>query len=131
MTPSKEVTEDWYIVFSNSNYKNILSPFLQDGFQHVYAMKKTTGEIMWHIIDGTQSHLHLTLEPMADYPHARAYAGDDTVILPVTAIIDVKQMRGTLGIFNCVEVVKAVLGIKEALVWTPYQLYKYLKGYKV
>ena len=130
MNEVEEVTEDWSIVFGNARGETILTPFLQDGFQHCYAMKRTEGGLMWHIVDCARSHLTVSLEPMDKYPHPRAYAGRDSVIIPVTAIIDVKQVRGTLGIFNCVEVVKAVLGIKETWIWTPYQLFKYLKGYK-
>lgn len=129
MDISKEVTEKWWIIFSNAKYDNILTPFVQDGFQHVYAMKKTEGEIMWHIINPMRSHIHVDLEPLDAYPHPRAYAGDDAVILPVTAIIDTSRFRGTLGVFNCVEVVKGLLGIKDFWIWTPWQLFNYLRGH--
>ena len=130
MNESEEVTEEWSIVFSNAKGETIITPFLQDGFQHCYAMKRTEGGLMWHIVDCSRSHLIVSLETVDKYPHPRAYAGRDSVIIPVSATIDVKKMRGTLGIFNCVEVVKAVLGIKETWIWTPYQLFKYLKGYR-
>ena len=64
-----------------------------------------------------------------DYPHPRLYADDNSVILPVKAVIDSMQSRWTLCVFNCVEVVKALLGIKNFFILTPYQLFKYLRGH--
>ena len=126
MDTTTKAIEEWWVVFTDSKDENLLTPFLQEGFQHVYAMKKTEGEIMWHVINCMRSHIHVDLEPIDTYPHPRCYAGEDAVIIPVRAIIDTSRIRGTLGIFNCVEVVKGLLGIKEFWVWTPWQLYKYL-----
>ena len=128
MNESTETEAEWMIVFCKAKGTNIVTPFLQEGFTHCYAMKKSEGGLMWHIVDSMMSHLTIEMQTVDNYPHARAYAGRDAVILPVTAKIDINKMRGTLGIFNCVEVVKALLGIKETWVWTPYQLFKYLKG---
>lgn len=129
MEVSESTTEEWYVVFTDSKYNNVLTPFLTEGFHHVYAMQKTEGGIMWHIINPMRSHIHVDLEPVDKYPHPRVYAGDDAIILPIKAIIDTSRFRGTLGVFNCVEVIKGLLGIREFWIWTPYQLYKHLRGY--
>ncbi len=131
MESCEQVTEHWYVIFTNAKYSNILEPFVHDGFQHCYAMKKSKGEILWHIINPMRSHIQVDFESLEDYPHPRAYAGYNSIILPVTARIDTSRFRGTLGVFNCVEVVKGLLGIKEFWVWTPYQLYKYLRSQNV
>jgi hypothetical protein len=129
MEVSGSVTEEWYVIFTNPKYKNVLAPFLQEGFHHVFAMKKTEGGLMWQIINPMRSHIHVDIEAVDTYPHPRLYAGGDAIILPVKAKIDTLRFRGTLGVFNCVEVVKGLLGIKEFWIWTPYQLYKHLRGY--
>lgn len=128
-TEAKSATEYWYVIFTGPKYINLLTPFLTDSFHHVYAMKKTEGEMMWQVINPMRSHIHVTLESIDVYPHPRVYAGDDAIILPVKAIIDTTRFRGTLGVFNCVEVIKGLLGIKEFWIWTPHQLYKYLRGH--
>ena len=126
MKPSKEVSENWHVVFINAENDNILTKYLQKGFQHVYAMRETDGGFLWQVIDPTQSHIHLSLVSTNDFPHPRLYAGADAVIIPVTVHISRKSKMARLCVFNCVEVIKGVLGIKDFFIHTPYQLYKYL-----
>lgn len=130
-TTKGHVTEDWWLVFTRSKHKHILSPFLKPGFEHVYAMKKTDTGLLWLIVDSMRSHVHVDIAAVQDYPHPRAYAEPGAVVVPVRAKIDTTRIRGTLNVFNCVEVVKGLLGVKEFWVWTPWQLYKHLRGYNV
>lgn len=125
-TGNNKITEEWFLVFSNSRGTNTLTPFLQDGFKHVYAMKKTDAGLMWIVVDCVASHLIVKLETVDKYPHPRVYAGEDAVILPVKARITPQSIRMTFGFISCVEIVKAVIGLKAGYIWTPYQLYKYL-----
>ena len=116
----------WYIVFTRASELRGVMRFLKRDFTHVYAMRKSEGGQFWIIVDPMFSHLKCTLELVDDYPHPRCYTGSTAIILPVKAFIGTDS-RWTLCIFNCVEVVKALLGIRRFWIWTPYQLYQYLR----
>ena len=88
-------------------------------------MKKSPGGQFWIVINPLLPVLDCELLLVDDYPHPRLFADPEAVILPVKAIT-INKPRWTFCIFNCVEVVKALLGIKAFWVWTPWQLYKYL-----
>lgn len=120
------ITEDWYVIFTDSNHKSWFMSILQPGFKHVYAMKKTSGGFFWMIVDPCRTHIDIRQEMVSDYPHPRLYAGDEAVILPIRATINGSKRRSHLCHINCVEVVKGLLGIKSFFTWTPWMLYKYL-----
>lgn len=121
-----KITHDYYVVFIDATFQNWFMRRLKPNFQHVYAMKKSEHGNFWIIIQPHRCHLEPKIVPVSMYPHPRAYAGMDAVILPVRAKIDSTRTRGALCVFNCVEVVKALLGIKSFFTFTPWQLYKYL-----
>lgn len=99
--------------------------WLKPDFSHVYAMKKSPGGQFWIVINPLLACLESELLCVDQYPHPRSFAGIGAIVIPVRAIIKEKP-RWTLCVFNCVEVIKALLGIRAFWVWTPYQLYKYL-----
>lgn len=123
-----KVKADWWLVFGGSNDKHWLIKYLQPGFKHVYAMQLSEGGYMWQVVNCNRSHMTLDLVSVDNYPHPRAYAAHGSTVIPVTAVIDVKKIRASIGVMSCVEVVKAVLGIKAMSVFTPYQLFKYIRG---
>ncbi len=77
------------------------------------------------VVDAKNSVTEVKLLSKVDYPHIRSIE-PDSVILSIKAIINPNNYRYTLCVFNCVEVVKSLLGIKAFWCWTPYQLYKRL-----
>ena len=101
--------------------------FLDESFKHVYAIKKSPGGQFWIIVDPVSSHTSVDLLPVLEYPHIRTLVKENDVVLSVRAIIDEKE-RWTLCVINCVEIVKALLGIRAFGVITPKQLYHYLRG---
>ncbi len=78
------------------------------------------------MVDCTQSHIDVRIISTDDYPHPRAYAGEGAIILALTVTVNPKNKMARLCVFSCVEVVKGCLGIDKTLIFTPYQLYKYL-----
>lgn len=48
--------------------------------------------------------------------------------ITVTVEAEVARLRGIFGLLNCVEQVKAFLGIRNKFIFTPYQLYRNLKN---
>ena len=129
MDKSGPLTVDWYVVFTESTYKSWFMNRLMPGFQHVYAMKKSAEGNFWYIVNPRVQYLQVSQELVASFPHPRVYAGPEAVILPVRAEIKAEGVRGHLCVFNCVEVVKGLLGIKKPFILTPWQLYKYLRGH--
>lgn len=120
------LTVDWFVIFGPSKYKKGIMRWIKPDFSHVYAMKKSPGGQFWIVINPLLALLDAEILLVDDYPHPRAYAGQDAVILPIRAVITQKP-RWSLCVFNCVEVVKALLGIRSFWTWTPWQLFKYLK----
>jgi hypothetical protein len=127
MIQNEGINEDWWILFTDSKQPTRFLKWLQPCFQHCYMMKKSPGGTYWIIVNPVRSHLALQFATVEDYPHPRAY-DQRAVILPVTVIADGKTARGGLCWFNCVEASKAIMGIKRFWVFTPFQLYKHLRG---
>ena len=127
MDPNDPLREKWFIVFRGSKLNHWLMPYLQPHFQHCYAVKESPGKEFWMIVDGKSSCTEVRLESKRHYPHIRLLC-PDCIILPIKAKINPDKNRWSLCVFNCVEQVKALLGIKAFWLWTPYQLYRYLDG---
>ncbi len=128
MNTSTKNIHEYYIVFTSSKHNNWMVRWQSKPFQHVYAVKKSPGGHFWIKVDAAASHTNIDLLPVSEYPHVRMLTDEYDVILPVKAVIEARD-RWTLCVFNCVEVVKSLLGIRAFWVFTPRQLYKYiLKG---
>ena len=123
-TTTKHI-EQWHIVFTKTTLKHWIFKWLDPCFQHCYAVKESPGGEFWIIVDSKNCYTDVRIESKIDYPHIRCLA-PDSVILTIQAIIDPNQYRYTLGISDCVDSCKSVLGIRAFWCWTPYQLYKRL-----
>jgi len=124
---NKEIIE-CFVIFTKSRSKHWLFKFIDSEIQHVYIMKKSEGGQFWTIINPLFSHTRIETVLVDDFIHPRCYTGDNAVIVPIKSIVDTEQQKWSFCIFNCVEVVKSFLGIKNFFILTPYQLYKRLKG---
>lgn len=121
-------TVKYFIIFTRSKLKHWVFRFLDSEIQHVYAMWKSPGGQMWVVLNPASSHTRLELLTVDEYPHPRCYTGENSVIIPVKTTINVLNRRWGPCIFNCVEVVKSLLGVKNFWIFTPYQLLKHLRG---
>ena len=122
-----ETIEEYYIVFTGSNHNNWMVRLLKSPFQHVYAIKLSPGGCFWTIIDPRATHTAVTTVPFGDFPHIRTMTNDLDVVLKVRVNIK-RNERWTFCVINCVEIVKSLLGIRAFWIFTPYQLYKYLRS---
>ena len=125
MDTSDNHIQYWYVIFRKTTLKHWIFRWLDKEFQHVYAVKESPGGEFWMVVDGKNSCTNIELLSKVDYPHIRCLE-PDSVILLTRCIINPSNYRHTLCIFNCVEVVKSVLGIRSFWCITPYQLYKRL-----
>ena len=127
-TRTRSLTEDWFVVFTRSEYKKGVMRWIKRDFSHVYAMQKSPGGQFWVVVNPLLSHVDVELVVVDDYPHPRTWAGPAAVILPVRAKIKGDAVRWSVCVFNCVEVIKGLLGIKSFWTWTPWQLYKHINS---
>ena len=110
------MSSDVYVVFKNDS-SNWWSPFLKKGIRHCYIAKPSQNRL---IICGksTKSYDLYTID-------AKNGIIDENFIL---LRYKPKQCKRFLFMLNtCVGHTKQILGINKPFIWTPYQLYKYMR----
>ena len=112
----------YYVVFRQSNRPCLR--WLKRGFGHCFIARNEYGKV-WTVIQDARSHLDIRTHLVEDYPTIESLAGENASIIVVDYEIEDRH-RGHLCLFSCVEVCKAVLGIKKRFILTPYQLYRWL-----
>lgn len=122
-------TVDYYVIFKKTSLRHWVFKFLDKEMQHCYAVKESDGGQFWVIVESKNCLTEVRLESKINYPHIRCLE-PNSVILSVRAKIDTSTNRNVLCVFNCVEQVKSLLGIRDFWLWTPYQLYKRLIRYE-
>ena len=115
-----------YVLFTKTTLKHCIFRFIDSELQHVYVMMLSPGGQFWTIIDPVKSHIKIDTATIDEYPTPRDY-DNDAVVLPVNIMINKNRNIYGFGLFYCVTVVKALLGVKKRSIMTPFQLYKYLK----
>lgn len=115
---------EWYVIFTTSSYNHFIMPFLNKDIRHCYAVARHD-EYTWVVVNTSYHFTKVNVISAFDYPHIRSIVGEDAKIVKVSSKLGRKN-RNMLCYFNCVEVVKSLLGIKRFFIWTPYQLYRYL-----
>lgn len=97
-----------------------LAPFLKPGFGHVWATQFYPTYIL--VVHPANDRLQVGA---CDYDSVGAMLeGSHTSVTSVVAMdADLYRVPGP---FNCVEVIKALLGVRNPLIITPYQLYRHL-----
>jgi hypothetical protein len=101
--------------------------FLKPGFQHVQAWMKFADDL-WIQVDGCLEALFVKpydLPPWALTNNTEKYK---PTFLPLQRRITLGKVREPFhfGPVTCVDLTKALLGIRAPLVRTPWQLYKHL-----
>ena len=125
LTPKQ--TSEYYIVFGKSKLNHWVMKLLDAHFQHCYAVKLSPGKTFWIIVDPKRGFTDIFLQPVDKYPTIRALVGSDKTVLNVKAYLT-EAKRDRFCVFNCVEVVKSLIGLNKFFIFTPKQLYKYLAG---
>ena len=112
----------YYVVFTDSKLKGL--KWLPKGFQHCAIVRNEFGKI-WTVIQDGYDRMTVTTYLVEDYPDPLMLFEGQSTIIPVE-IQTKPRYRGSICLFNCVEVCKAVLGIKKPFILTPHQLYRFL-----
>lgn len=121
------IEETWYIVFEEALKRKWYFKWFKPGFTHCYIMKKSEGGCFWLVVNPVWSHVIVDYRSVETFPTVRDYAGSHALVLEYKAFIDPYSKVWALGVNSCVDVVKRFLGIRRFTLFTPYQLYKYLR----
>ncbi len=101
-----------------------LAPVLKRGFRHV-AVAVQTGNY-WVGIDPRRGTPDIQVLTGGGENLAAHYAAAGLICVE-TEVADIDR-RAPLALANCVGAVKAVLGVRAPLVFTPYQLFRHLQA---
>jgi len=101
---------------------HLLKPILKAGFSHCFAIKHTDDNYI--VVNCERSHAEVDALPVTAHVYADLVDGMTRITLAVK--IDESGSIAGLRWLSCVESVKSLLGINDALLLTPYQLYKRL-----
>lgn len=121
------ISQTWYIVFEDTIKKHWYTRYLKKGFSHCYLMQKSDGGFFWNITNPVWSHVLTENRLVKTFPSPRDYAGEYATIVEYSPMIDPYNNVCILGINSCVDVIKRAIGLKIFLIFTPYQLFKYLR----
>lgn len=124
MSLGNEVVEEWFVCFKDVGRKHWVQKFLKTGYQHCYAFKTSPGGQFLVIAEPMRSHLDIDIVQLNDDNLNKLL--DCTEYVQVVVSYDLTKDRGHFCRFNCVEVVKSLIGLKSFWTFTPYQLYKRL-----
>lgn len=119
---------DWYLVFRDlpaEAKRSRLWRLIKPGFEHVEVWRCDRG--IW-----------LQVDPCFELVEVHAHEAPPWILMPaeysptvlrVQRVVRKGKLREPLffGPWTCVEIVKAVIGLRAPFVRTPYQLYKALK----
>lgn len=114
------------MVFCKASIHHWLFRFLDKDFTHAYAVQDWN-EYYWVVVQPTCASTTIIHKLKSQYPHIRLLVGPGAKIIKVSADIE-PRFRGTLNWFNCVEQIKALLGIRSFWTLTPKQLHDGLIG---
>lgn len=117
----------WTVCFTGDASKHWIQRFLKKGFYHTYAFTLSGGGQFFIVIDPTKSHTNVDII-VANNANFKMLT-DNAIFINAILDIDINKDRGGFCRFNCVELVKSLLGIESFFTFTPHQLYKRLKSY--
>lgn len=122
---SVNATHAW-VCFDDDTRLGWLSRLLRPGFRHCWIMWADSKA--WHTMDLVAHDMelvtHYHLGPEFDLPAWHRAQGQ---IMVLAHFQTPPQRPAPVAFLNCVEVIKRFLGIHDAFIFTPYQLYRHLK----
>lgn len=126
MISFSEETLEWSVIFCEAKIDHWIFNIVDRSFGHVYAVKDLN-DYQWLVVQPRINLVETKILNKSQYPHIRLIAGPSAKIINVKVIPN-PEPRGTLCWFNCVEVVKSLIGVRSFWTWTPKQLYNGLIG---
>ncbi len=124
MSLDDDVIEEWHVCFKDVPNKHWIQRFIKKGFRHCYAFKESPGGQFLIVAEPMRSHLDIDIIPNNKENFEKLTSCNKFV--KVIVKYDLAKDRGHFCRFNCVEVVKSLIGVGSFWTFTPYQLYKRL-----
>lgn len=118
----KSRLEGYVLFFPSDRWWRIL---FRREYGHCIAVIRRDG--LWVVVDPSMSMTELTILPVGI--NLREIMPNCTKIVRFVVWRDAKKMRTPwiFGAITCVEQIKALLGLRNPLLLTPYQLFKQLR----
>lgn len=127
--PHGPTVEAW-VVFTTPKQSHWWERFLEPGFVHCFALVRSGRR--WIRMDWGYDCASLAVLNMPAYASLNEVVGPgDTVVRVLAEVRERYRAPWVFGPVTCVEAVKAVLGIRAFWVWTPFQLYRYIRSGRV
>ncbi len=120
----------WRLAFTRTNGWYWWNEFVEPGFEHVYAFREVPG-LGWVTVNPRYSHTEIAVTPGFVHNARSAYRVDEgAIVVDVVAEVPKRQIRSRwfFGPVTCVEIIKSLLGIRAFWVFTPWQLYRYVRA---
>ncbi len=125
---SGEITyQDVWVVFTDKTDISFLR-HLKPGYRHCYALVKSESK-KWVKIDPTskQTKVYVFDFLSEDFDLSEWFSQNGHTIVKAPRGGDQKNSM-FIGVISCVEITKKIAGIGKANLFTPYQLYTWLKS---
>lgn len=123
-----EAPAEYWLVFTEAGSSHWWNRWLAPGFRHVFALRWTPRG--WIHFDPAMDFARLDFVDAPVYARPQELAPPGSRLLRVETRIQLERMRApwVVGPVTCVELIKALLGIRSFWLWTPRQLYRRLGG---
>lgn len=119
---------EYWVIFTDS-YHPTIHRHLRPGFQHVRLL--TRDEFNWILIDPGFCGISWQILPYPPQVDVYKKLGSHVKVVGAVAGSPVKyRLQFNFCLLTCVSVVKYFLGIRNILIQTPWQLYRYLEKHK-
>lgn len=116
------------VVFSGQTELLWLRLF-RPGFRHCFVLVEShaTGIPVWVLYNPLSVGTQIALWPVDDAKALEKWLCGQGYTVAEAIVAPIRQRRFAWRPYTCVEAVKRVLGVHAAAIWTPWQLYRYLR----
>jgi hypothetical protein len=127
-----EVDVDWILIFEDTEAEYWWSRILKPGFQHVTAVR--WDGYNWVMVAPLLGVMRVEILPFRYHERPEtwwiSHGKTKPTFMHVKRRTNPRKVRNPLvwGPVTCVETIKSLLGVGKFAIFTPYQLYRHLKG---
>lgn len=120
----------WHIAFTDQHMRpRGLQRWLKPGYRHCLAYQEQE-DGRWLMVNAFPSRLYIACWEVP--PEYRENVTATAIIGPVEPVgHPTGHVLAYWSPYPCVAICKRLLGIREWLVWTPWQLYMYLQEHRI
>jgi len=120
---------EWFIIFEHGDMPYWWAKYLQSGFRHCWALR--WDGFNWIAFQPKLGHTDIEILPFGRYEDIEIISKDNNISAIIRAKVwrESKRIRSPYPVaITCVEQIKALLGVRQWYLFTPYQLFHYLSG---